>query len=800
MDLEISLTHQIDDIQRRLRECNFECNRLKEIVAQAIPDLLRSRRDADAELTSKTAEILALQTQLAELHGQEVPTIQDSSPVVPETVATAVEVPALSVETITATDGAGEETRTAEPTLTNTVAGTVPATAGRRDKTVSSPRSREGLEDFIGGNLLNKIGIGILIIGIGIFVKYAIDKDWIGAVGRVMVGLISGGILLGVAHWLRKAYKAFSSVLLGGGIAVLYFSVAIAFHQYALLSQTAAFVLMCGITATAVFFSIAYNRQEIAILALLGSFATPFMVAKGDGNWVALFTYILIVNAGMLVLAWFREWKLVRILGYALALLLFGGWLLREYALKDGQLPAGALVFGTLFFLTFFMTSLAYRIRKQQVADTFTYISLISNSVFYYGSSMLIIQQLAGGIYMGIFTAGMAVFHFSFILPLRKLLKVNDHVQTMLVGLVLSFVTLAIPIQLEGNYITLFWAVEAVLLLYMAQRTRISLLLWGSMLVSGLTVIVLGYHWADHYGQYSGGTSLFLLNGAYLTSFLTAAAMVALHFMHRRAPGMNGHSRNLSRVYQFLSLPLFYFGFLFELIRWLKTSGGSMAIGVSAFTAWYLAGMLVWALKSRQVVFGNVVAALGLVTLVTWSWVQASTLNGMRADFLLDLPYSAAFPWHFLAFAGMLALLGVGFAVLQRQTSLQGDMGKVLIWVTALLTLVVLSMELDQVLGLMGMDSHTTHKVGYPILWGMMGFVMIALGMREKLLALRIGGLALFLLILLKLFLWDIREVSPGGRIAAFISLGVLLLVVSFMYQRLRRLLSSQEDKATEEA
>lgn len=76
---------------------------------------------------------------------------------------------------------------------------------------------------------------------------------------------------------------------------------------------------------------------------------------------------------------------------------------------------------------------------------------------------------------------------------------------------------------------------------------------------------------------------------------------------------------------------------------------------------------------------------------------------------------------------------------------------------------------------------------------------MIALGMREKLLALRIGGLALFLLILSKLFLFDIREVSPGGKIAAFISLGVLLLVISFMYQRLRKLLIAKDEEESPE-
>ncbi|HEX2898416.1 MAG TPA: DUF2339 domain-containing protein [Bacteroidia bacterium] len=810
MELDISLTQQIDEIQRRLRECNFECNRLKDLVVQSIPDLLRSKDKADAEVLAKTAQITALQTQLAELRKRQSVVSKDapiSAPeslvsehlppqpetVLPETVAPVIE-PAPVVPVVTVTHTPVQ----ALPPVAPSTAPAAVATAPRPKAQPAASKSKEGLEDFIGGNLLNKIGIGILIIGIGIFVKYAIDKDWIGPVGRVMVGLLSGGILLGVAHWLRTAYKAFSSVLLGGGIAVLYFSVAIAYHQYGLLGQPAAFALMCGVTAAAVFFSIAYDRQEIAVLALLGSFATPFMVSKGEGNWVVLFSYILIVNLGMLVLAWFREWKLVRILGYSLTLLLFGGWVLREYATHGGIVPGGALVFGTLFFLTFFMTTLAYRVRKQQVADTFTYISLISNTVFYYACSMLVIQQLGGGVYMGIFTAAMAVFHFSFILPLRRLLKVSDHVQTMLIGMVLTFVTLAIPIQLKGDYITLFWAFESLLLLYMAQRTRLNILQVGSVLVSGLAVVILGYHWATHYGSRDGLDQTFLLDGAYLTSFLTAAAMVGLYWLHRRNTGQNDLSESLSKGYQILSLPLFYFGFLFELMDWLRHDEGSMLVGAFAFTSLFLSGMLVWALMSRQKTFGNVVIVLGLITLVAWAVAQVAFLGEMRHAYLSGYAGSGGFPWHFLAFAGMLLLLGLGFQHARKQVDLQGDMGKLLIWGFSIMTLIVLSTELDHVLGLMGFSANISHKVGYPILWGISGFTMIALGMREKLLSLRIGGLALFLLILLKLFLFDIREVSPGGKIAAFISLGVLLLVISFMYQRLRKLLSAQDDAMPE--
>jgi uncharacterized membrane protein len=90
-------------------------------------------------------------------------------------------------------------------------------------------------------------------------------------------------------------------------------------------------------------------------------------------------------------------------------------------------------------------------------------------------------------------------------------------------------------------------------------------------------------------------------------------------------------------------------------------------------------------------------------------------------------------------------------------------------------------------------------KIGYPILWGITSFALIALGLKKKIKHLRIISLSLFLVTLVKLFLVDIKGISEGGKIAAFISLGVLLLVVSFMYQRLKRLLLADAPVDTSE-
>jgi uncharacterized membrane protein len=107
---------------------------------------------------------------------------------------------------------------------------------------------------------MSKIGIAILVLAIGFFVKYAIDNDWIGPAGRVAVGVVCGGILIAIAQWLRSQYKAFSSVLVGGGLAVLYCTIALAYHQYQLFGQDTAFIIMLVITAFSVILSLLVDK------------------------------------------------------------------------------------------------------------------------------------------------------------------------------------------------------------------------------------------------------------------------------------------------------------------------------------------------------------------------------------------------------------------------------------------------------------------------------------------------------------------------------------------------------------
>ena len=111
----------------------------------------------------------------------------------------------------------------------------------------------------------------------------------------------SAGLLFFFSVLLRKRYEAFSAILFSGAMAAFYFTTYGAFEYYGFLSRPIAFIIMMLLTFLAVFISLKYNRHEIAVLALVGSYGIPFLVGGNSGNVFMLFTYIFLINCGILL-------------------------------------------------------------------------------------------------------------------------------------------------------------------------------------------------------------------------------------------------------------------------------------------------------------------------------------------------------------------------------------------------------------------------------------------------------------------------------------------------------------------
>ena len=136
------------------------------------------------------------------------------------------------------------------------------------------------MEKFIGENLISLIGIVVLILGVGIGAKYAIDNNWISPLTRIIIGYAFAFGLVGLALKVKGKYHNFSSVLISGGMAAMYFLTYFAYSPYGLISQLGAFGLMVMFTIFTVAAAFFYSRQVIAHIGLVGAYAVPFLLSN----------------------------------------------------------------------------------------------------------------------------------------------------------------------------------------------------------------------------------------------------------------------------------------------------------------------------------------------------------------------------------------------------------------------------------------------------------------------------------------------------------------------------------------
>lgn len=681
------------------------------------------------------------------------------------------------------------------------------------------------LEKFIGENILSKVAITILVIGIAFFVKYAIDKEWINEIARVGIGILCGGIVLGFAHRLRKNFKAFSSVLVSGGIAIFYFTIGIAFHEYHLFGQTMAFVLMLIITAFSVFISIMYDRQELAVLSLIGGFATPFMVSTGQGNYQVLFIYVLILDLGMLVLAYLRKWNLLNILSYAFTMILYFGWLQTKVIGQENAPYKGAMIFAAIFYVVFIVMSIIHNIKEKRRFGPVDITILVSNTFLFYGAGMQILNYYHQDL-QGLFSMFLAAFNLVCSWLLYKKFKADQKLVYLMIGLTLTFVTLVAPVQLHGNYITIFWAAESVLLLWLAQKSNIVLSRFASMLIMVLMSLSLFMDWAQLYTSYHEIKPAIILNKGFMTGIISALSMLASALLLRKETetltwaGIRFNPVAYRHFLQIFFVTLLYFTGMFELVYQMNRVmyGVSVTIVAGAYHFLYFLLLNIGVSKWKNQKAGNVLFIFNYINAVAFVLIFAALPYVDFKDNILQMDRSyVGFIAHYVSIICFIATLFFMRSRLRKS----GDQEKSAALNTVFVSVAIVyvsSLELilhvsQLVIGgvksmtdpeLMAkaieLDSAETHiiKIGFPILWGLLAFAFLFIGMKKQNKALRIMSLILIGVILLKLFTFDIKDASEAGKIVAFIILGVVLLIISFMYQKIKKLII--DDKPETEA
>jgi uncharacterized membrane protein len=658
------------------------------------------------------------------------------------------------------------------------------------------------IEKFIGENLANKIGIAVLVLGISFFVKYAIDQNWINETGRVIVGLIAGGILIGIAHRIRNSYRSFSSVLMGGGLTVFYFTIAFAFHQYQLIGQKTAFGIMVLITVFAVLLSLYYDRLELAVLATIGGFITPFLVRGEQDNYVALFTYLCILNSGMMVLSWFKRWRSINMIALFFTTIIFGSWLISKLLFDYPVVVPykNAMLFASLFYIQFVTMNIINNIRQKQSFRAFDFLIVLTINFLFYLAGMVILPYWNDGNYKGLFTALLGIFNLVLVFGFRQKKTIDPNFLSLLTGLALTFISLAAPVQFKGNYVTLFWAAEAVILFWLFQKTRNVQLKIASIIVAVLMLASLVITWIQ---AYFWGEQIIpiLLNKGFTTSIAAALSLFIYYkLMYKEADTFylsgisNSAIKNLLLGAFIISL---YLSGALEIFYQFSTRNDIENIFTVYLQLYTFIFAIVALFAFRKATVFPVLKFLFTVLCLGLYLLNINNNHEVSLA-LLQKNNGTLFLAHWISAAFLLWLITDLVIYFNRvEDKNWASYLPTFTWIAAIGAVVLFSVEMYQLNLWINYEKRTEwkwwenlyYKAGLSILWSICSFIMMWLGMHFKFRPLRIISLSLFTLTLVKLFAYDIQNIPPGGKIAAFILLGILLLTVSFMYQRLKKII-----------
>lgn len=687
--------------------------------------------------------------------------------------------------------------------------------------TINRPKQPSDLEKIIGESWINKIGILIVIIGVAIGAKYSIENELISPLTRIILGYMMGIGLLGFGIKLKPKFEDYSAVLVSGSISIFYFITYFAYSFYDLIPQALAFVTMLIFTAFGVFTAIKYNRVVIAHIGLIGAYAVPFLLSSGSGRVDILFSYMLIINLGILFISIKRDWKTLHYSAFFFTWLIYGSWFADKsfYSSLQGYEALG-IGFATAFFLIFYGVSLFNNIISKEKLDKINIILILLNSFIYFGFGYGIFNSNTKlDTYLGLFTLFNAVIHFVvlFFIKSKKLADSTLFYSTL--GMVFTFITIAIPIQLDGSWVTLLWIAQGTILFWIGKTKNIPIYEKISLPILGLSFLSLLEDWSFYRYANNGDIQAFW-NINFLTGILAILGYGFVVYLSRK----HAETEENQKFSPFNAIKSFYLPALLVLTAyltfrneiayyfnyWLENSslkGKEISeiddyslynydinvfknIYLIAYSLVFFGGLALLNFhKFKNKVLGISAIVIGLLTLLSAQTFGLEELGELRYAYInggsneyFDVNFNYILVRYLLWGSVAFAL----WAIFKNAKSIIENT-KFHIFLEMVIHISILNFLSNELVTWMDIAGYQDiFKLGLSILWSVYSLLLVSLGIYKKKKYLRISALVLFGVTLAKLFLYDISNLSTISKTVVLIVLGLLLLIISFLYNKFK--------------
>ena len=606
------------------------------------------------------------------------------------------------------------------------------------------PPPKEGLESNIGLKLMNRVGALTLVLGIAFLFKSAVDSNWIGPSGRVMLALLAGFATIGGADvFFRRGQRVFAQGLTAVGASIVYIALYSAFGFYHLIPQEVALVSLVAITGLTAALALRYDSVAISALALISGYLTLLLLSSGEDHPVFLFAYLLLLAAGAMAVARIKAWRVLELLSFVPTVLLFFVWYSAHFKPEKHLIAVAFLAafyalytfasIPALFFITQFFVALALGAVEEKSPEVYFPLAIavaVAGLVVADWKRWRTAVTLAFGSFWWV-SGWMAA-------PLIR----NGHEP----GPFFPYFTL-------GYVLFLAWTPWWLLVRRQAARAHdMAVLALNPMVYFGIAYWLLNPNYHQWMGLFAVGLAAVQLGLGY-------------QLWSRQSP----EGRSLPAVLLAIGVA---FGFL-TLAAPLQFSAWRITM------AWALEGAaLTWIgskFNERRMVWaGTVLFVLTSFRLLTLdAWIYPSSVS-----------YSIILNDRFFTFAVAAVCLWLAAMWLEREEGLRlgAYIGGHFVMLWALT---------QEVLGWVGRSTEqanlaSVETISVSILYALYALLFIGIGVATRSVVNRIAGLVLIAVVVLKLYLFDVWQVGTAYRTIAFVALGMLLLSTSFLYSRYR--------------
>lgn len=322
-----------------------------------------------------------------------------------------------------------------------------------------------GLRFFTEGNPAVKIGLLLLFFGVAFLLRYASEHISVSLVWRLNGIAAAGAGLLGLGLWFVPRKRLYGLLLQGGGIGILYMTAFAALRLFHLLDATPTFVILAALAALSAFLALRQDARVLASFGFAGGFLAPVLASTGEGNHIQLFSYYALLNVGLALIAWHRNWRELNLVGFLFTFVIGVIWGVTRY---QPGLFHSVEPFLLLFCALYLMIGVRFALRQEGRQPAIDSTILFGTPLAFIGLQQPLVAPWEYGLAISSAIAGGIYALLWWLLRQRAPLLLRD----ALAGTALVLGSLAIPLALPGDWTAVCWAAEGALVLHFGLRQQ----------------------------------------------------------------------------------------------------------------------------------------------------------------------------------------------------------------------------------------------------------------------------------------------------------------------------------------